>query len=546
MDSAATLLRQARLAYERRDWADALDLLSRADKLAPLASEDLERLLWSAGMLDRDADLFAACERLFDAQVEAGRDDAAAYWAFFCAFRLLALREEGRATAWLQRAQGLIERHGRECAASGYLLLPAIQKQHMAGDDEGAAELAATALAIGERCSDLDLQTFAKGFLGRALVRQGRIDEGKAKLDEAMLSAIGGELSPIITGLVYCNVIATCRQIYAFDRSREWTDALASWCGAQPQLVQFNGLCRIHRAELLEMNGSWQESLAEARLAANSLVRAIAADTAGGAAYQEAEIHRLRGEYDSAEEFYRTANRHGFEPQPGMALLRLAQGRGEQAAASIKRVLTATGDTLRRTRLLPAFVEIMIATGAIEDARAGCKELEESAARFATDILVALASQARGEVEWVEGEPNAALACFRKAFATWRRLGAPFIEARLRLKLGQICRALGDEDGAQMEFEAARAAFAELGAAPDLDRAETLLSRPHPRASKGLTSRELEVLALVAAGDTNRSIAARLGLSEKTIDRHVSNLFDKLAVSSRAAATALAIRNNLV
>ena len=275
----------------------------------------------------------------------------------------------------------------------------------MAGDWIAAALLAAQAATIGESCSDADLVSFAKCAHGRALIQQADVEEGLAKLDEAMLPAIAGELTPIVTGLIYCQLIAACRQIYAFDRSREWTEALGRWCGAQPQMVQFNGICRVHRAELLEMSGSWRDAIAEARSAAVSAARAIGDETIAGATYQEAEIRRLRGEYALAEESYLRASRLGLDPQPGLALLRLAQGDGAQAAASIRRALAATTEPLARTRILPASVEILQAIGAMEDARQACQQLEEIASRFASDILRAMAAQARGRVRTHRRQP---------------------------------------------------------------------------------------------------------------------------------------------
>ncbi|RWX64142.1 helix-turn-helix transcriptional regulator [Mesorhizobium sp. M4B.F.Ca.ET.089.01.1.1] len=542
---AASLLEKARHAYAQRAWADAFALLQATDAIAPLGPDDLERQLWSAAMLDRDQDSQVAGDRLFEAYVEAGRYDRAAYWAFFRGFRLLALGEEGHATACIQQAQRLADGFGRECAAHGYLILLAAQKELMTGNDPAAAPLASQALAIGERCCDIDLVAFARCYLGRALVRQGRIDEGIASLDEAMLPAVDGKLSPIVTGLIYCNLIAACRQVYALDRSREWTEALSNWCGTQPQLVQFNGVCLLHRAEIMELNGAWQDAIAEARRATTSLAHTTASEAAAGAAYQEAEIHRLRGEFAAAEDLYRTASRLGLEPQPGMALLRLAQGRAEQAAATLRRVLATTKAPLGRARLLPALVEIMIAAGAIEEARDACQELEAIASRFATDILAAMASQARGEIDLREGSAATALGHFRAALTTWQRAGAPYLEARLRVLAGQACRMLGDEDGTELEFDAARAVFAGLGAAPDLARVAAL-TRPTSLPSHGLTRREIEVLGLVATGKTNRTIATDLGLSEKTVDRHLSNIFDKLAVNSRAAATAYGFQNGLL
>ena len=545
MKADAALLQRARQAYEQRAWADAFDLLRAADETTSLGPDDLERLLWSAAMLDRDQDGFVIGDRLFETYMETGRYDRAAYWAFFRGFRLFALGEEGQATAFLQQAQRLADSFGRECAAHGYLTLLAAQRALMTANDPAAASLAGQALAIGERCCDVDLVAFARCYLGRALLRQGRVEEGIASLDEAMLPAVDGKLSPIVTGLIYCNLIAACRQVYALDRSREWTQALSDWCGSQPQLVQFNGICMLHRAEIMEMNGAWQESVAEARRATQSLARAIGNETAAGAAYHEAEIHRLRGEFAAAEERYRDASRLGLEPQPGMALMRLMQGRADQAAATISRVLAITSAPLSRARLLPAAVEILLAAGAAEEARNACQELESIAGRFATDILGAMAAQARGEIELRENNPVAALGHFRAALKTWQRAGTPYLEARLRVLAGQACRLLGDEDGAELAFDAARRMFIELGAATDLARV-TSMAKPASSSAHGLTRREVEVLGLVATGKTNKVIATELRLSEKTVDRHVSNIFDKLAVNSRAGATAYAFKNGLL
>jgi DNA-binding CsgD family transcriptional regulator len=536
----------ARSAYARRAWGDAFEAFRQAEHAAPLDVEDIERLMWCAGMLDLDAELFPACERLFNANAEAGHHDKAAYWAFFYAFRLFALREHGRASAWMQRAQHHVAQFGSECAACGYMLLPTVMKHLASGEFDSAGHAASKALAVGERCGDANLVAFGKCLLGRALVRQARVDAGVALLDEAMLLSVGTNLSPIITGLIYCNVIATCRQVYAFDRAREWTAALADWCAAQPQLVQFSGVCQLHRAEFLEVNGAWQEAVTEAQRAARGSARAIAGEMEAGAAYQEAEIHRLRGEFAQAEECYRRASGLGLEPQPGMALLRSAQGNADQAAATLRRVLAATPDPLGRARLLPALVEMLVDIGSLEEARKSAAEMEQIASRFSTALLQAMASQSRGEVELGDRQPAAALPLLRGALATWQEAGAPYIAARLRVRIGQACRALGDEDGARLEFEAARAVFEQLGAKPEATRLDALMGSAAPQGRHGLTARELEVLRLVAAGKTNKRIALDLGLSDKTIDRHLSNIFDKLGVPSRAAATAFAYRNGIV
>jgi DNA-binding NarL/FixJ family response regulator len=360
-----------------------------------------------------------------------------------------------------------------------------------------------------------------------------------------MVAVTAGELTPIITGLIYCTVIHSCQQIYALDRSREWTAALADWCAAQPEVV-FGGNCLIHRSEILQMNGAWPEALAEARRAAEHLEKTSNAQTAASAVYQEAEVHRLRGEFAEAEADYRSASRGGCEPQPGLALLRLAQGRAASAAAQIRRVVAAASERLERTRLLPACVEILLAAGAVEEARAASAELQEIANALDIEIVHAMAAQARGAVALADGDAAAAVEPLRRALAVWQRIEAPYLAARLRVLVGEACRALGDDEGAQLEREAARAVFRELGAAPDLARLDGAGHDARPARPHGLTRRELEVLALVAAGKTNKAIAAQLFLSEKTVDRHMSNIFTKLDVPSRAAATAFAYEHRLL
>ena len=360
-----------------------------------------------------------------------------------------------------------------------------------------------------------------------------------------MVAVIAGELSPIMTGLIYCSVIDGCRQVYAVDRAREWTDALAQWCAGQPQLVSFTGTCLVHRAEIMQMSGAWRDAIEEARRACD-VSRGSEQPAPAAAYYQQAEVHRLRGEFAEAEESYRHASRQGCEPLPGLALLRLAQGRTEAAAAAISRALGTTTDRLQRTKLLPACVEIMLASGDLASARAACGELSESADRFQTPALQAMAAQAAGAVALGADDFRSALPALRRAFELWLQVEAPYLAARTRELIGLACRGLEDEDGASLELAAAREAFETLGAAPDIARIDRAVPFSPALGGSGLTPRELEVLRLVAAGEPNKVIAAELCLSEKTIDRHLSNIFGKLGVSSRTAAAAWAYRHKLV
>jgi len=292
--------------------------------------------------------------------------------------------------------------------------------------------------------------------------------------------------------------------------------------------------------------GAWPEALEEARRAAARFLEPAGHPAAGAAAYQEAELHRLRGGLAEAEDAYRRASRWGREPQPGLALLRLAQGEGAAARAAIRRALDEAGDRPDRARLLPAFVEIALAAGDLPAARGAAGELAEAAGELDAPLLRATAAAADGEVLLAEGDPRAALAALRAAWAGWQELEAPYEAARARVGIGLACRALGDRDSAAMELDAARWAFQRLGAAPDLARLEALAGDGPAAPPGGLTAREVEVLRLVATGRTNRAIANELVLSERTVERHVSNILTKLGVPSRAAATAWAYEHRLV
>lgn len=538
-------LERGRAACARRAWDDAYASFALADRTTPLVVADLEQLALCAGLTGRVEQFLGAFERLYNAHLDAGEELAAARAAFWIGFRLYGLREPGRASGWIARSQRLVEKAGKDCVERGYLCLPAAQRHLGSGECEAACEAAATAAEIGDRFRDRDLSAFARNLHGRALLRLGRIKDGLALIDEAMVAVAGRELTPVITGLIYCIAIAGCQQVYALGRAREWTSALTGWCEAQPQLVTFTSACHVHRAEIQQLSGAWPEAIEEARRVSARSPRADDPGAGGDAFYQEAEIHRLRGEGAAAEAAYRKASQAGREPQPGLALLRLAQGDRDAAASGIRRALGGTSDPLQRARLLPAGVEILLDAGDVEAARAACEEIESIAARFETEALAAIAAQARGTLLLAESEGAEALGPLRRAFTGWQEAGAPYLAARVRVLLALACRGLGDRDGAALELEAARATFERLGAKPDLDRLDTLreegVARPH-----GLTARELEVLRLVATGKTNKAIAKQLFLSGKTVDRHVSNIFTKVHVRSRAAATAFAYKNKLV
>ncbi len=434
---------------------------------------------------------------------------------------------------------------GGRCAESGYLLVASAARHLGAGAFDRAHADAGQAADIGERLTEPDLVALARSTQGRAAIRRGEVGTGLTLLDEAMVAVSTGEVLPLVAGLVYCSAITTCQQACALDRAREWTSALARWCGSQPQLVTFTGACLVHRAEILRLGGEWAQAIEEARHACER-ARGGDGQALRDGLYEEAEIHRLRGELREAEEVYRRSSQLGREPQPGLALLRLAQGRQAEAAGAIRRVLVTTSSAWKRARLLPASVEILLASGEIEEARSAAHELEELAHVFSTEALGAMAAHARGAVRLAEGDAQGSVESLRSGFETWHRLGAPYVAAKIRALLGHAYLALGDPDGARLELDAARSVFEQLGAAPDLAALGAPFAKAAPAHPHGLSRRELEVLRLVASGRTNKAIGKDLCISERTIDRHVSNIFAKLHVSSRAAATAFAYEHELV
>jgi DNA-binding CsgD family transcriptional regulator len=525
---------------------DAYRSLSQADQAAPLGAEDLDLLATSAFMLGRDDDCLSSLERAHHAYLDAGEAMRAVRCAFWLVINLALGGEMSRATGWLGRAQRLVERDGGDCVERGYLLVPIMLRHEAAGDWEAAYAAAADAAEIGERFGDADLLALAIHEQGLALIQQERVEEGLGLLDEAMVAVTAGELSPIVTGIVYCSVIMGCQEVYALRRAQEWTAALTRWCEEQPEMVAFSGRCLVHRAEIMELHGAWREALEEAQRAHQRCLQGKNQSAAAQAFYRQAEVHRLQGLFSAAEEAYRDASRCGCEPQPGLALLRLAQGNNDAAAAAIRRAVGETTEPLKRARLLPAYVEIMLAVGEVQEALSACRELEEISARYESGMLSAMSAHAEGAVDLAEGDTRAALLPLRHAWQMWQELEVPYEAARVRVLLGLACRTLGDDDTAALELEAARDVFEQLGAAPDLARADSLTRRAASVDARGLTPRELQVLRLLAAGRTNKAIAAELVLSERTVDRHVSNIFTKLGVSSRSAATAYAYKQQLV
>ena len=540
---ASDIRERGRDSYQQRRWVDAFAAFTQADQIEPLAAADLWLLAWSAHLGGRDEDFARAMGRAYRAYLDAGEPLAAARCAGWLGTILDLGGEAGPAAGWLSRAQRLVAREGEDCPERGFLLLTTALEHADAGELDAMLADATQAFEIAERFGEPNIAAIALILQGRARLARGEIKAGLAMLDEAMVSVTNDELLPALTSLAYCNVIEACQQVYDLRRSQEWTAALTRWCDGQPDLVPYVGQCLVHRSEILQLHGDWPTALDEA---ARACVRLSGRPAVGGAYYQLAEMHRLRGEFTEADHAYRQAGEFGREPQPGLALLRLAEGRVKIAAAAIARVLAETPDRLNWGEVLAAYVEIMLAANQVRKARGAADELAEVAEKFEAPFLRATAAHALGAVSLAEGDPAGALPLLRQAVSAWGHMDAPYEMARVRVLVGLACRALDDRDSAQIEFDVACQVFQQLGAAPDLDQVRRLVGSAVSSSLSGLTAREVQVLSLVATGRTNREISATLVISEHTVARHLQNIFSKLGVSSRTAAAAFALEHSLV
>ena len=539
-------LEQGREAFARQAWGAAFAGLTGADQETPLELGDLERLAISAHMLGRVNERADALERAHRHAVAAGDLAAAVRSAFWLGFGFMDQGEMARSSGWLARAGRLLEEGGQDLVEGGYLLLPVALRSLGEGDVAGALETFDRIATIAGRFRDRDLTTLSRLGRGQCLVGMGEADRGIAFMDEAMVAVSAGEVSPMVVGIVYCAAIEAFQALFDLRRAQEWTAALTRWCESQPDLVPYRGRCLVYRTELMVLHGSWEDAVEEARRAKDWLAGPPPEPAVGEALYQQAELHRLRGEFKEAEAAYREGATWGRRPEPGMALLRLAQGRLDAAVAAIRRALDENRDPVARPRLLGPQVEIALARGDIPAARAAADELSALAEGAGAPLLQAMAARADGAIRLAEGDAKGALGALRRAWDSWNAVDAPYESARVRILIGLACRQVGDEDAAEMELDAARSALVTLGAAPDLAALDRLTGAAARTSPGGLSARELEILHGLAAGKSNRAIAEELVISERTVDRHVSNIFAKLDVSTRAAATAYAYEHDLV
>jgi DNA-binding CsgD family transcriptional regulator len=539
-------LTRGRDAFQREAWSDAFALLAQADREAPLEADDLDRLGTAAFLVGEDTASIDAMTRAHHSFLERGdviRAARAAVWITFAMFERPAL--QAQAMGWLARARRLFDECATDCAERGFLLCAEAFGRVRANDAAAASALFGEAVELGARFKNRDVLALARHGHGRVLLVQNRIAEGFAMLDEVMVSVTCGEVHPIISGVVYCSVLSVCHDLFDLRRAKEWTTALTAWCDAHPDVL-FRGECLVRRSEMLQLEGAWDEALAEAEQACARLhARSPVRDT-GTSPYRAADLYRLRGEFQKAEDLYRRASQAGRNPQPGLALLRLAQGQIEAADVAIRRELQEKRSPAVRAEVLRAAVEILLAANNASAARAAADELARTAAHIGAPFLRGASAAASAAVAIAEGKASAAVALLRDACVIWRELEAPYEIARVRELTGLAYRQLGDEEGAQLELEAAVDTFERLGATPDASRVTSLLTVAAPEPHGPLTGREVEVLRLIAAGKTNRAIATELAISEKTVARHVSNILTKLDLPSRSAATAYAYSRNLV
>lgn len=544
--SVDVALEAAQDALARHEWASAYEALAALPRIDDPAIEcdRLEMLAEAAWWTSRLDECIALREHAYS--LRAGGADVDVERVARIAISLFDDQcFKGRravASGWLQRARRALDA-APETVTHGYLALKLAETAHSNGAFDAALDHAAQALQIARQYRDRDLEADALQCTGRLLIERGAPDDGLALYDEAMLLAVDGSLSPFTTGKVYCSLISACEELGDVRRAAEWTEVGAQWSDSHPFAV-FPGLCRVHRAELMQLRGAWAEAEAEARRATVELCDVNMLNT-GMAYYAIAEVRRRLGDHAGAAAAFTRAEEHGCSAQPGEALLQLATGDVDRAHASIQRALSECEDRpLAQAKLLPAYVEIAVARDDLATAGAASRELDSIAAQYASPGLRAAAVMARGRVALAEGATDEACRELRHALHEWQALDVPYEVGETRVLLGRASRAAGDEHGARASFDAAIAIFQRLGAAADAQRAQ------RDRAGGaglpcGLSAREVEVLEQVAVGSTNKQIAEALHLSEKTVARHLSNIFAKIGVTSRSAATAFAFEHRL-
>lgn len=533
---------QATDHFARGDWQAAYDEWSRTGPDG-LSAGELDRFSAAVELVGHHDELVGVLQRAFLAYRDAGDLHGAAGCAFRLSMNLGEHGEHALAGGWAARATELVEEIGEDCVERGWVTFLMMFQALGEGDLASARRLADDAHAVGRRFHDADLTAMSTCAQGRVSIMTGRFAEGLAQLDDAMVRVVAGEASPLIAGHVYCTAIEGAQEISDFGRVAEWTAALERWCVAQPGLLAFTGQCAVHRGQVMRLRGAWDDALREYARAAERYLELGTPGAIGLTAMETGDLLRLRGSLADADAAYQRAADLGVDPQPGLALLWLASGRAAAALAAIERLLSSPGGAVQRCRLLPAAVEVLLGSADVARARPLAEELSAQASSVGATALSAAAAQALGSVELAAGDASGALPYVRKAHQLWAQASAPYDAAVARLLVGRCLLALSDPSSAERELTAARVVFRQVGAVPMADLASSLLAPTS--LPGGLTAREVEVLRLVASGRSNPQIAAELVLSEKTVARHLSNIFAKLDVGSRTAAAAYAFERGL-
>jgi DNA-binding CsgD family transcriptional regulator/tetratricopeptide (TPR) repeat protein len=537
---------QRRRSFKGNSWSQTYALLLNADREKPLESDSIYTLALAAYLTGKDSESVDLLTRAHHQFLTEGNVGRALHCGFWIGMQLMFKGESGRSSGWFARAKRLMEDFQHDCVEKGLLLIPEGLRSLNEGDPDKAYLTFQQAADMGSSFNDPDLNTLSLLGRGQALIQMGKISDGVTMLDEAMVAVESDKIYPIVVGIVYCAVIETCQQIYDLSRAKEWTALLSHWCESQPDLVPFRGQCLIRRSQIMHLHGAWPEALDEMQRACEFLSQPPGGRAAGEAYYQLAEFYLLRGEIAHAELAYSEANKWGRKPQPGLSKLRLAQNQSDAAKVSIQIALDEAKNLLSRIGILPAYIEIMLTAGYKQEAHYAADELSIIAEKCNAPFIHAISAYSQGSVLLAEEDACSALKVLRKAWVLWNELDAPYEAARVRLLIGLAYRKEGDEDSASMEWTAAQWVFQELKAIPDYKRANALIKCKSGCDVKGLTLRELQVVRLVAEGDTNKSISTKLFISERTVERHVSNIFNKLGVNSRTAATAYAFNHKLL
>jgi ATP/maltotriose-dependent transcriptional regulator MalT len=539
-DKTVAELLVAREAYDRGDWADALQGLRGK---GGLGADDTLALATSAYLMGNVDEAIRALQGGYQDMIKNGDSLGAVRFGFWLALILNVRGDVAIGTGWVARGQRLLENEPADLPERAYLLIHDFFQYLERGDVATAFETAGRVVELARRFSNDDLVALGLMCQGRVRIYSGQVREGLAVLDEAMVGISAGEASPIIAGMVYCSMIEACQEVSDFSRAASWTSALTRWCDTQPGLVPYTGQCSLHRGQIMRLHGAYDEALGEFARAQRRYRLEGTTAPAALALTEQGDVLRIQGKLDEAEDCYRQSAELGYEPQPGLALCWLARGRTPAAVSAMRRLLAETQGPVGRSRMLPGGVHVMVAAALIDEAREHADELAEIASLFGNPAVRAMAAYARATVELASGQVVEALSQARESTRLWSDIGSPYEAARARVLVARALRELGDEDSATGELAVAGRAFAEVGAAPAAQEVDKLLGRARPG---GLTEREIEVLSLVAEGKSNYEIARVLVLSQKTVERHLSNIFSKLDVSSRTAAAAYAHDHGLM